>query len=336
MRWYRQNTYYLGAHGLCNDVDFHMSHGSTIAGATMSGPGNVNGTYDQVVFTHEAVRHILNHTVVQKPLYIYLAYHNVHDACTKDCFTAGLNAPLETVNLYPTTKLDTWKVQAAMTTELDYGVGNITKALKAARLWDNAVIILVSDNGGPLDHSSNAPLRGGKASHYEGGTRVESFVWLSLLPPSVRGSTWDGMAHSSDWYVTCLVGIAGGSVPGSETGPRAPDGFNLWPALKGENVTSPRTEVIHALQNQYFNNTGGHCQGCAPNVGVASARFGDYKITTGGHCQGCAPNVGVASARFGDYLYKITTGGGCDTKLAASVLFGMCLTWGTPCPLACA
>jgi hypothetical protein len=57
-------------------------------------------------------------------------YHNVHDACQSDRYVAGLNAPLETVELYPTTVLDTWKVQAAMTTELDYGVGNVTAALK--------------------------------------------------------------------------------------------------------------------------------------------------------------------------------------------------------------
>ncbi len=50
--------------------------------------------------------------------------------------------------LYGTTKLDTWKVQAAMTTELDYGVGNITAALKAAGLWEDTLLLLASDNGG--------------------------------------------------------------------------------------------------------------------------------------------------------------------------------------------
>ena len=43
-----------------------------------------------------------------EPLFLYLAYHNVHDACTKE---KALNAPLETVEMYGTTKLDTWKLQ---------------------------------------------------------------------------------------------------------------------------------------------------------------------------------------------------------------------------------
>ena len=63
-----------------------------------------------------------------------------------------------------TTVRDTWKVQAAMTTELDYGVANVTLALKAAGMWQNTVLLFVSDNGGPLDHSTNFPLRGGKGT----------------------------------------------------------------------------------------------------------------------------------------------------------------------------
>eukprot|EP01051_Picozoa_sp_SAG22_P006434 SAG22_NODE_421_length_10720_cov_22.582619_5_plen_261_part_00 len=121
------------AFGPCNDVDFHDSKGTDIAGAAMSGPDSLNNTYDQVVFTSRAVKHIKAHAAgaaaaggtAEERLFLYLAYHNVHDACQQDRYTAGLNAPLETVELYGTTILDTWKVQAAMTTELDYGVANV-------------------------------------------------------------------------------------------------------------------------------------------------------------------------------------------------------------------
>ena len=52
----------------------------------------------------------------------------------------------------------------AMAAFADDAVGNITKALKRLNMWDNTIVILVSDNGGPthLDEgtwSSNFPLR---------------------------------------------------------------------------------------------------------------------------------------------------------------------------------
>jgi|EP01043_Picozoa_sp_COSAG02_P001677 hypothetical protein len=150
----------------------------------MKGPTSLNGTYDQVVFSQRAVDIIHDHDK-SSPLYIYLAYHNVHDACISDRFSGGLNAPMETVDLYKTTVRDTWKVQAAMTTELDYGVScaasiskvtgikptqslpclrfacgvcannrfgaftqvaNVTGALKAAGLYQTSVLLFMSDN----------------------------------------------------------------------------------------------------------------------------------------------------------------------------------------------
>jgi arylsulfatase B len=135
-----------------------------------------------------------------------------------------------------------------MTTELDYGLGNLTAALRAAGMWDNTVLILVSDNGGPLGHSNNFPLRGGKGSLWEGGVRVEAFVSSPLIPQSRWGTNWDGLAHSSDWYVTIVEGLAGGSAANS--GPRPTDGHNLWLGITGDNETSPRTAVIHRVQNR--------------------------------------------------------------------------------------
>ena len=63
----------------------------------------------------------------------------------------------------------------------------------------------------------------------------------------------------------------------SATGPRPPDGLDFWPALSGANLTSPRTEVIHAVTNRYFNASLG-------DVGVQAARFGDWKLILGTSC----------------------------------------------------
>ena len=60
-------------------------------------------------------------------------------------------------------------------------------------------------NTGPLDHSSNYPLRAGKGSEFEGGYRVWAMASGPMVPEAVRGTQYDGMMHTSDWLPT-LVG----------------------------------------------------------------------------------------------------------------------------------
>lgn len=137
-----------------------------------------------------------------------------------------------------------------MTTQLDYGIGNITVALQG--LGDNWVHIVTSDNGGPLDHSANYPLRAGKASNFEGGYRVVGFVHSPLLPTAVRGTQYPGLLHCADLYKTIVGGIAGYNADWNATGPRSPDSFNVWPELQSGGA-SPRKEIVHAVTNaQYF------------------------------------------------------------------------------------
>jgi arylsulfatase A-like enzyme len=148
-----------------------------------------------------------------------------------------------------------------MVTELDYGVGNVTAALKRLGYWANTVLVLVSDNGAQLDHGHNAPLRGGKHTFWEGGVRVVSFMSSPLIPPHLHGTNFSGMAHSSDWYVTFVDGLAGGNMTDtmglpngaadevSESSVRPLDGVNLWPAIVG-GTASPRTEVVHAVSSR--------------------------------------------------------------------------------------
>ena len=89
-----------------------------------------------------------------------------------------------------------------MYTEMDRGIQTVIDALKDNKMWENTVLIFVSDNGGPLDHCTNEPLRGGKHTFFEGGVRVMSFVSGPLVPPTRRGTRWSGMAASADWYKT--------------------------------------------------------------------------------------------------------------------------------------
>ena len=72
------------------------------------------------------------------PTYIYLAYQNVHTTAQSSATLSGeqpFQAPCRTVegiSQYRHTAFDTYKVLGAMVTELDYGVGNVTAALRAA------------------------------------------------------------------------------------------------------------------------------------------------------------------------------------------------------------
>lgn len=81
--------------------------------------------------------------------------------------------------------------------EMDWAVGQITKQLDQLGLTENTIIIFSSDNGPVLDdgyadeaiaklngHLPAGPLRGGKTSVYEGGTRVPFIVsWPGKIKP---------------------------------------------------------------------------------------------------------------------------------------------------------
>jgi len=141
-----------------------------------------------------------------------------------------------------------------MASHLDEAVGTIVNALKQSPLWDNAVLVFSTDNGGQLNGGgdepgrpglpacgNNWPLRAGKFSLFEGGVRGVSFVTSPLLPLSAKGQTYNGMLHVSDWYPT-FAALANISV--ENTGPVPVDGFNIWPVLSDPTLPSPRHEVL--------------------------------------------------------------------------------------------
>ena len=83
------------------------------------------------------------------------------------------------------------RIFAGMLVALDRGVGAITDELDEHGLGRETLVVFLSDNGGPTAEltSSNAPLRGGKGSLYEGGVRIP-MVWSfpGRLPEDVSES----------------------------------------------------------------------------------------------------------------------------------------------------
>ncbi len=135
-------------------------------------------------------------------------------------------------------------IYAGMIRSLDDAVGRIVAALEAAGVADNTLIIFTSDNGGwhnvakeatqnkdfaNVPVTSNAPLRSGKASNYEGGTRVPLLaVWPGKIAP---GSTSDTLAQSTDFFPT-LLELLQLPVPAGVKF----DGASIAPALRGQPV----------------------------------------------------------------------------------------------------
>lgn len=120
----------------------------------------------------------------------------------------------------------------AFVEHLDDAVGRVLVRLGETGLAANTCVVFTSDNGGSLPHGqSNAPWRGGKQSHYDGGLRVPFLVrWPGRVTPGAR---CDYAGQVFDVYPTFLE-AAGGAVP---TGL---DAVSLVPLLKGGSLTAPR------------------------------------------------------------------------------------------------
>ncbi len=123
--------------------------------------------------------------------------------------------------------------------EFDWCVGEIMKALDEQGLTENTLVILSSDNGPVIDdgyhddsveklgdHKAAGPLRGGKYSLFEGGTRVPFIVhWKGRVQPGVS----DALMCQVDFPATMAALIGEGF-----NVPTAPDSENHLNALLGE------------------------------------------------------------------------------------------------------
>jgi len=122
---------------------------------------------------------------------------------------------------------------AAMVQSMDENLGKILDALDRLGIADNTLVVFFSDNGGNMYNTvdgttptSNAPLRGGKATLYEGGTRVPCIVvWPGVTRP---GSTSPTVIQSVDFHPTLLEILGLAPQPG-----QAFDGVSIVPALRG-------------------------------------------------------------------------------------------------------
>lgn len=127
---------------------------------------------------------------------------------------------------------------AAMVKHFDDAIAILYSGLVDAGIEDDTIIVFTSDNGGnmydvlgEIHPTSNFPLRGGKATQYDGGSRVPTFIiWPGLTQANTLSET---PIQTVDFYPTLLGGLSV-DVPANH----AIDGIDIRPVLRGNTIDS--------------------------------------------------------------------------------------------------
>ncbi|MBC8115035.1 MAG: sulfatase-like hydrolase/transferase, partial [Candidatus Saccharimonas sp.] len=171
-------------------------------------------------YTDEAVRFLTEHKA--KRFFLYLPHSAVHFPLYPGAAFQGKSKN----GLY-----GDW------VEEMDWSVGRVLETLRELDLANNTLVLFTSDNGG-TPRAKNTPLRGNKASTWEGGMRVPTIAWWPGKIPA--GTSSDAITGMMDVLPT-LVTLAGGSLPAD----RKLDGANISPLLFGEPGAKPVRDVFY-------------------------------------------------------------------------------------------
>lgn len=189
------------------------------------------------LFTQRAVQFIQRNK--ERPFFLYLAHPMPH----VPLFVSGKHRGTSKQGLY-----------GDVIAEIDWSVGQILDAIKAAKLDERTLVIFTSDNGPWLsygDHAgSAAPFREGKGTTFEGGVRVPFVArWPGRIP---KGQVRDMPAMTIDLMPT-IAALAGTRAPAD----RVIDGRDIWPILaNGRAAASPHDALyfywgteLHAVRS---------------------------------------------------------------------------------------
>lgn len=185
--------------------------------------------------TDHAVRFIQDHKA--EPFFLYLPHLTIHFPWmtpTDQAHREVGKTYLDLSKVGPHQGKEIGDVVAAMIEDLDQSVGRIVAALRECKLDRDTMVFFTSDNGGYMHYpgvlgkiSDNGPLRGGKASVYEGGHRVPAIAWWpgKIAPGTVTNAT----TMTMDLMPTFLD-LTGAALPAADS-PQALDGVSLQSLL---------------------------------------------------------------------------------------------------------
>jgi arylsulfatase A-like enzyme len=161
-------------------------------------PVDLRGEYSTDLFADAAIDFIQRKK--DQPWFVYLPFNAAH-------FVSGQNTepgerpqwqvPAKYLAMYGWVKdePDEKRRFLAVMSALDDAIGRVLRALDDLKLREQTIVFLVSDNGAfmlphrGLEVQSNAPLRDGGVTTYEGGIRVPAIVrWPGKVKPETTCS----------------------------------------------------------------------------------------------------------------------------------------------------
>lgn len=226
------------------------------------------GQYLAEFLTDRAVDFMRRHR--DRPFFLYLPHFDVHAPHEADPRRVARfsDKPAAGGHHDPT--------YAAMIAAVDDSVGRIRATLDDLGLADDTVVIFTSDNGGVGGYAregiktahevtDNAPLRAGKGTLYEGGTRVPFIVhWPEVT--RAGSSTTVPTIHVD--VLPTLVEIAAAERPAQRL-----DGTSLVPLLRDPDATLDRAAIF-----QHFPGYLGAGEGSWRTTPVSVIQAGQWKL----------------------------------------------------------
>ncbi|WP_439493385.1 arylsulfatase B [Bosea sp. (in: a-proteobacteria)] len=240
--WPKQRGFDYQYGALIGEIDYntHKVHGVTDwyrNNRKLDEPG-----YVTTLLGKDAVRHIRQHDPA-KPLFMYLAFTAPH---------TPFQAPKAYVDRFASIADPNRRTYAAMINAMDEQIGAVLAELSRKGMREDTLVIFHSDNGGVTSATfagqietkgqlpaRNTPLRNGKGSLDEGGTRA---VALANWPGRIKPGKVDQPMHVVDMLPT-LAGRAGASLSGT----KPLDGVDVWQTLS-QGAPSPRTEIVYNVE----------------------------------------------------------------------------------------